>query len=1495
MSSAEKKNTLTGLEIAVIGMAGRFPGANGINEFWDNLAGGVESITYLSDEQLEAEGIPRKVFQNPGYVKVRGGMLSDIDTFDAGFFDYLPEEAETMDPQLRIFHECTMEALHHAGYDPENYGGLIGLYAGATSNPFWLTGNLIRSRTASERMTSAYLNSNFFSTLISYKLNLKGPAVTLQTACSTSLVAIHQACRSLLTGECHMALAGGVTVVYPPRNGYMYEPGTIYSKDGHCRTFDVNSSGTVSGNGAAVVLLKRLDAAIGDCDEIHAIIKGSAINNDGKRKVGYTAPSVEAQAAVIRAAHQMAEIPAESITYIEAHGTATPLGDPVELEALKRAFDTKKQEFCAIGSVKSNVGHLDSAAGAAGFIKTVMALKNRQIPPSLHFKKPNPQLDINNSPFFVNTRLNGWETNGYPRRAGVSSFGIGGTNAHVILEEAPERPPSSEGRKQNLLLLSAKTAPALEQMTTDLAQYLENNPNINLSDAAYTLQVGRGAYKHRNMLVCSTANKAVEILAAGVSENLYTFNLKNENPPVIFMFTGQGAQYVNMGLDLYNSEPQFREEMDRCLQILEPLTSYNLRDILYPSAGDNSAYEASTSLLTRTEVTQPALFIFQYSLARIFMKWGLEPYAMTGHSIGEYTAACLSGVFSLENALKLVVQRGKLMQEMPGGAMLSVPLPGVEVKPFLVEPLALAAVNSSASCVVSGPYDSIDAFQAKMEAEGHKTRRLHTSHAFHSAMMDPIVETFKAAVEEIPLAEPAIPYISNVSGRWITKEQAVDPAYWAQHLRGTVLFSGALDTLLKEDSAIFIEVGPGKALSTFLRQHNAITPAHLAVNTVRHPKEQVDDTEFLLKGIGRLWLYGARINWRAFYPGQTRQRLTLPTYPFEKHRYRQKLDAMLNIFRELSGLGKGESDSAIRELLLEEETHSPTPKDIDDDSGQHTGHRMRPELATPFVPPGSEMEQKMADLWCAYFGLKEVGVYDDFFELGGDSLKATTLISRMHKAFNVNMPIQDFFLSPTISNTAKYVENAAKETYVPLIPLEEREYYPLSSPQNRLFIIQTANKNSTGYNLVQISVLEGDLDIQQLQDSFNQLIQRHESLRSSFPMVNFQPVQRVHRSVDFSIKLYRLETTDEPSEIEKQIELFIQPFDLEKPPLLRAKLVKISDFRYILMVDLHHIVSDGVSMELLKLEFAQFYNGEQLPKLKIQYRDYAVWQYHLSESETIKKQEKYWLDVFKGDIPNLKLPFDYPHLSGSASRDAAILPLVIDETLTGKINNRIIGTETTAFIYLLAVYNILLSYHCRQEDIVVVAPVSGRRHSDLQRIIGMFVNMLAYRNHASKDLTFSQFLAAVTHNALEAYANQDFQFEELIRRLRLQGSTDKNQLMNTVFTFQNILPEDPAVDDLKENFRLRVSPYKYKKKTAVFDLHLLGFETDGHFDMYFEYPRQLYKKSTIENMAGHMIEIIEQVVEEPEIKLKNITLTSRLVQMNPKIIDDDMDFGFEEI
>ena len=1931
----------TGLEIAVIGLAGRFPGAANVAQFWDNLKNGVESIAFFSDRELLEAGVEQELLENPRYVKAKA-MLSGIEFFDAAFFDYTAKEAALMDPQFRLLHECAWEALESAGYCPDAPKGIVGIYTGSAFSPLWIAHRLLpvlRSSSTSESFeVTTFFDRDYLNSRVSYKLNLLGPTFTVQTACSTSLSAIHLACRGLLSGECTMALAGGVSVTNLNRSGYLYQQGMINSPDGHCRAFDAGANGTVFGDGVGIVVLKHLENALDDGDFMYAVIEGSVVNNDGSRRVGYTAPSTRGQAAVIRAALELAEVEAGAIGYVEAHGTGTALGDPIEVEALKTAFDTRQGQFCRLGSVKANVGHLDYAAGVAGFIKTVLALHHQLIPPTLHFQAANPAVDFENSPFRVHTEACEWSDGPFPRRAGVSSFGIGGTNVHVILREAPTAGRGQAARPQpgyRLVLLSARTAAALKQAAENLRLYLKENPAVDLGDVAYTLQVGRKAFDHRCMAVCPTVPELLKMLSAGPTAGLKTHCLDGRQRNVAFMFPGLGAQYVNMGLGLYRGEEVFRRAMDRCFAILKPLMACDLKDILYPPV-DKPAAPA----LGQIDIAQAAVFVFEYALAKLLMAWGIKPAALIGYSFGEYAAACIAGVLSLEDALLLIVRRGQLLRELPPGAMLSVPLPKEEVEPLLAAELSVA-VDNGASCVVSGPTAAVEGLAAQLKEKKYLCMPVSSDRALHSAMMAPILPRFEEGVKAITLNRPRLPYIAGVTGTWIGEDEAVDPAYWSKQLRRTVRFGPGLETLLSEGTWLLVELGPGRDLSALAVR--CMGSGHQLVNLVRPEQSAAADEHYLLDRLGRLWLYGAEIDWPGFYGAERRYRLPLPTYPFERQYFwfednrlkvdvqgllpvspadwfylplwkqtvpplllepvggfppdsrgcclvfaddcglgpavvesleqkgyrtlamekgrcresrdydaviedllksgrpiqkivhmwslmaggsnrpgRESFDACLapgfysllllvqaldrhNLAQKVTAPGdgaapleivvvtnglytvsgeeeicperaailglvktipqeygniacrhvdladltaetarhlsaeitaenrdltvayrgrrrwrqgfealrlEGGADSRLRlrergvylvtgglgrdslaraeylartvkarlvltgrsglperrewdHWLRDHAEDEPTAvkirrvqaleelgaevmviqadaahetemagvfRQIDERFGalngvihaagvtgiessvlisglapeqcrQHfrpkvyglyvlqellegrqvdfclltssiaaitggiglaaytaasifmdafarsrqaagstawislnweggtaaetaaafgrimslepvaqlvvsrrdlharleerfgrkerpqgpalpTGLYARPHLMNPYVAPRNSLEQELAAAWQEIFGVDQLGVQDDFFELGGDSLKAISLIAKVHKRLGVEVPLTLFFRSPTIEGLAAYLKGASQEAFLSIEPVEKKEYYPLASAQRRLFVSQQLERESIRYNEFQVVQLEGRLDRERLAQLFRRQIRRHESFRTSFRMVKGEPVQVIRDTNGMAFDLEYYDLTGSPGGQERRLkeieEGFIRPFDLAQPPLLRGALIRRGDEVHLLIVDMHHITADGLSHEIFRRELSALYVDRQLPGLKLQYKDYAEWQNRQPEGAAQEEQAEYWLKAFSDGVPVMNLPVDgadatVPGLAGD------YVHVKIDRDLGLKIKSIVQQAGTTLNIFLLAAYYILLARYTGQEDLVIGTPTAGRRHEELQDIVGCFINVLALRNRPGAHKTFGEFLEEVKVNALNAYQNQDYPFEELIVRLGIRADSGRNPLFEVAFDFRQL------ETDREEPSGLKISPYKSGRRRTHFALVLFALRVNGDISLEFEYSTVLFKRATVEKMAKNYLEIVEQVAADREVKLGDLLLSHHLVAAHVNLLQNE--------
>ncbi|ELR72269.1 Long-chain-fatty-acid--CoA ligase [Fulvivirga imtechensis AK7] len=1957
-------------------MSGRFPGAKNLDEFWENLIEGKESIRFFSDDELREHDVEEESLKDPNYVKAKGYM-EDTDMFDAHFFGYTAEEAMKMDPQIRVFHECVWHALESAGYYPEKYRGQIGLYAGGFSSRQWQ--DILRSSGGRMDFATDLISSkDMLTTRISYNLGLTGPSFTLNTLCSTSLVAIHLAGNALISGECDMALAGGVSFVLPPKTGFEYMEGFIISPDGRCRPFDQKANGTIWGDGVGVVALKRLQTAVRDGDHIHAIIKGSAINNDGKIKTTYTSPSVVGQANVIKMAQQFAEVNPETIEYVEAHGTGTSLGDPIEIEALKRCFDTSKRQFCGIGSVKSNIGHLVAAAGVASFIKTVLALENKQIPPSINYESPSSKIDFESSPFYVVSELKEWDTQHRARRAAVSSFGIGGTNAHLILEEyIPNTKHTSTGMDQkNVLLLSARSQNALEEL---ISRYLRlaANEKIDLKDLAFSAQTTRKFLEYRMGIHFDSRSDLVKKLnhSYGEISRLKTI------PHTVFMFPGQGAQYRGMCRNLYGSYRVFKAEFDRCNAVVK---SFNID--IYKLIFDSGEGEES---IDETYYTQLAIFAVEYALAKLFISFGIKPTALIGHSIGEYVAATISGVFDLENALKLVEVRGRLMQSMERGSMISVMVSPDAIKPFLREEISVACLNSSELVTLSGKTEDIDDLCIELEQNKIHFSRLRTSHAFHSDLVTPMVEEFVGEVRKAKLSAPAIPYISNLTGVWITAAQAMDPEYYGKHLRQCVNFESGITTLINKSFNIFIEIGPGSVLSTFVKKHNQYSPDHVVIDTVRKPKEVINDQQKFLEVLGEVWKSGVAVDFSELYGDHTPSKIKLPLYPFQRERYwpkanANKIDINLNgtyssprhgktysknvddwfyeiswqkssielvedintiqakwlvlldneqfedcfirrlsqaghevvvvyksdkysqekgeytiditnedhfikVFKnehdrgkhfdivvnglsldsnpfevttdldingrvfqcfysnihlvrahsrvsaekelklltltnsayEITGneqinpfhslaistfkvipaeypnilcklvdleftadniahldritgqivkevfadnkkniiayrnnirweqiliqrpprtrniksiqvrdkgvymitgglgifgfkfseylrkhnniklalltrsvfpgkeswknwrdcsldlllsqeiypveLGMGEakvlpekcrdihnkviklveleasgaevnvyqvdladevnmrscvkriekelgpingvihgagfyhytpldtatydsmnailqpkvhgtislynsikskkldffmfhsslsaivplkhfttysganlfldgfaaylkSISSIRTIavnwdifkLTEDEIGAVTKEEqensrahlqflkdgITDEEGRKIfdrllneyapqviisrndpaqirniieaqnvdGHpqdekifsnslRVRPDLSVPYVSPATPLESDFCKIWEVVLGYAKVGLNDNFFELGGDSLKALTLIGRLNKRFNMDLTISDFFKKPTIKNLVDHSSEVSEEAPIGYDAIEravEKEFYELSSSQRRIYFLNKLDERSLAYNLPQLISLRGDLKKERLSAAFRKLIARHEMLRTSFQQTDGRPVQKIIKNVSFDI-----EEINAKAGLDEIIKNFVRPFDLSAPPLLRVGLIHQSRKEHLLLIDVHHIITDGVSQGILIRDFMALYDEEDLPELGLQYRDYSEWQQSATQLKLLADQRDFWKKEFAEEASVLDLPTDFARPQVKSYAGSSI-SFTIEEAETKKL--KAVGEQlgATMFMTLLAVFNVFLSKLSNQVDITIGTGVAGRNHTDLEDVLGMFVNTLALRNFPKGELSFKEFLAEVKRRTLSCFDNQSYSYEDLVEDLNIPRDTGRNPLTDVMLVFQNFGLEELSIPGLK------LTPEGNVNHISKFDLTLIAIEADNQLNIQFEYSTDLFEQQTIERFVAYFKNIVSEVVLDANKKLNSITILS---------------------
>ncbi|MEU0841506.1 beta-ketoacyl synthase N-terminal-like domain-containing protein [Streptomyces sp. NPDC005962] len=979
--------------VAVVGLAGRFPGGRTPEEFWDGIRAGRDALDDLTDEELLSAGVPKSALERPGYVR-RAAVLDGYQEFDAEFFGLPPTTAAAMDPQQRLFLECCWHALEDAGHDPARREGAVGVFA-APSFSGYFGYNLLSHHDPRELlgagMSTALIHAltltdpNFFATRVAHALDLRGPALTVQTACSGSLVAVHLACQSLLCGESDVALAGGMTVKVPHRVGYLHEPDSMMSADGHCRPFDAAASGTVFGSGGGVVVLKRLSDALADGDRIRAVIRGTAVNNDGSLKMGFTAPSVEMQAAVVAEALAVAGADPHEVGYVEAHGTGTALGDPVEVAALRQALDPDGDRTapCLIGSVKGNIGHLEAASGVTGLIKTVLALEHRTLPATAHYRTPNPELRLESSPFAIVGETRAWTGPG-PLLAGVSSLGVGGTNAHVVVAESPV-PAGREAWHGDasraaapVLLVSARTPEALRDSRRRLADAL--GPDSDLGDVAHTLAEGRRPFSCRTAVAANTPERAAELLRADRT----TARLPRVPPAPVLLLPGQGAQYPGMGADLYRRGGVFRTRLDHCAELFTAETGRDVRADLF---GDGAA------ALRRTDVAQPALFAVEYALARSLEAFGVRPAALGGHSVGELTAACLADVVELGDAVRLVAARGRLMGSAPPGAMLSVRLAEDRIRELLTgTSLEVAAVNEPGACVVAGPTGEVRSLATRLTSSGTEVSELRTAHAFHTAAMDEAAERFAELVGTVPLSAPAVPLVSNVTGGWMTAAEATDPERWARQLRGTVRWAECVRSLLAEPGRVLVETGPGRSLVSAARRSTEWSDGHRAVSAMRHAEQtSLDDGEALARALGVLWESGVDVDWTAARHGPAR-RVPLPGYPFRRVRHWTE-PGYATPWTETEARTEPETEEA--------------------------------ETAPEGAPRASGAVATLTAILSEVLGVTPVRPDDDFFELGGDSVLAGR-VAELAGAAGLEFRPKDLFEHPTVARLVAAVVRTGK-------------------------------------------------------------------------------------------------------------------------------------------------------------------------------------------------------------------------------------------------------------------------------------------------------------------------------------------------------------------------------------------------------------------------------------------------------------------------------------
>jgi phthiocerol/phenolphthiocerol synthesis type-I polyketide synthase E len=1166
--------------IAVVGMAARFPGANTLSAFWDNLRDGVESIVDLSEADLLAEGISEKALANHAYVR-RAALLDGIAEFDADFFGFTPQAARMTDPQHRLFLQSAWHALEDAGYDPADIDGSVGVYATSTTSGYLLHNimshqdpNLIIGQGVTFEMVNLSLQNDkdYLATKVAHQFNLRGPALSVQTACSSALVAVHLACQSILNGECDMALAGGASLRIPHRVGYWHEPGSMVSATGHCRPFDVRSDGTVFGSGVGVVVLKSLQDAVDDGDRIHAVIRGSALNNDGSTKMTYAAPNAAGQADVIAEAHAVAEVDASTVSYVETHGTGTPLGDPIEIDGLRQAFgasEAARPGPCFIGSVKSNIGHLESAAGIASLIKAILCLKRQAIPATLHYTSPNPELHLDRGPFAVRSEYGPWEWDGV-RRAGVSSFGVGGTNAHVVLEEAPAEAPvvSNPQPGPQVLLLSARTAEALQQSRLDLAAELSGPDEAglpDLSDIAYT--VGRRRKENIRMAaVVNDRQDAAAVLGADEHDNVFIGESVQASSAdaerVVFLFPGQGAQHIGMARGLYESEPVFAEHFDQCAAGFGDELDIDLRAEIFDGTARN---------LERTDRTQPALFTVEYALAKLIETYGVRPAAMAGHSIGEYAAATVAGIFDVATAVKVVAMRARLMHAAPRGVMVAVALSPDAIAEHLSADVDVAAVNDPGGCVVAGSEENIRKFSDRLTERGIVARRVRTSHAFHSRLMDSMIPEFTGFLSRLTLREPQIPLLSNVTGTWLAPSEATNAATWTRQVRATVRFADELDVLLADPHRVVVEVGPGGTLTASATRHPRWSDGHRAVRLMRHHAQNRSDRDTFLLALGQLWTAGIDVDWTPLRGEHRAALVSLPGYPFERQRH---------WVDHKPGAGWAADAAATNGMATPPAAGTA-------------------EAATNGTSP---MEATLQRIWAQCLGIASVDRNANFFELGGDSLVA---ISVAMTAANEGLDLtpQDLYDNQTVDALAKALTARYAAGGLARQSLSDVVHPPV--PPNIVGFLEQGVRERGQWRVPLILQLRPDVQVEDIRSVLTAVTNHHDALRLQIVQRAGTWEQVVGEPEEFAELATRTLPDDVPSGTPEEHEAVLDMLkeqiseqDLSSPPLTATYIHGRPGAPCYLATSLHGIVGDNASRDILLTDiftaFGQRLAGEQI-------------------------------------------------------------------------------------------------------------------------------------------------------------------------------------------------------------------------------------------------------------------------------------------------------------
>jgi amino acid adenylation domain-containing protein len=1422
-------------DIAIIGMAGYFPGAENINDFWENIIAGKSNINYFTRNELLNKGVNSKLLDDPDYVYANANIERGY-YFDANFFNIIPREADFIDPQHRLFLETCYLALENGGYTKQNAEKNIGVFAGTGTNNYLLkllmqNPEILQSVGEFQNMMNS--DKDFLTTRVSYKLNLTGPSLDIQSACSTSLVALHIACQSLLNKDCKMALAGGSYVHTPSGHGYMYKPGGILSPTGYCRPFDNKADGTILGEGAGAVLLKPLEEAQKDGDFIYAIIKSTAINNDGADKVGYMAPSVEGQSKVIAKAQQKANVTADTIAYVETHGTGTKIGDPIEITALKQVFAETNEKTCALGAVKANIGHLDAAAGVAGLIKTVLALKNKMIPPLVNFTDYNSDLNIDSSPFYAPTVSSNWERkNNIPRRAAVSSFGIGGTNAHCILEEWEDEKVKTDNVKYQFLPFSGKTELAVQQQIANFQKYFQKN-EYALQDIAYTLQKHREVFDYRQVFYGKNPTDLQNSIPIRGKKRF-------DSPQTVFLLTGQGSQYFQMAKGLYDEFEVFRNSLNKAFRILEDQFKINFETILFGNSNEKKQ-------INHTEFAQPLIVSVQYSLYTLLKAFGVQPDILIGHSIGELTAACISGVFTYEDTLYLAGIRGKIMQAQASGSMMAVGLSYQELINLIPETIEISLINAPNFCVVSGDDQSIQHFKTSFQ----KTRPdvlvslLNTSHAFHSRLMNPAITLFEQEIARVKKNTPKIPFISNVSGHIVTDIEAMSASYWGKHIREKVNFADGINYLVNKES-LFIEVGPGNMLSSLLAQFGKSDKFSTVTTLPSHRRENTDVDTFM-SGLAKYWIYGGTVDWSK-HKTEDAQKISIPGYVFEssQHLLNKKNFFSFDISEPFTtDSATVNEDSSVNELIHVSENESNA----------------------------NDLLSVLVKIWSHSFG-KKIEITDDFFELGGHSLLASQITTKINKEFKIKLPLDTLFKYNTIQLLESFILSQEKKSISE--SLSEKTNYDdnliLANNQLQLWVMAQFEK-SPAYNIPFSYRIKGNLNTNNFKQSIQIVFENHPIFFSYYVLNGIKPSLKIadNKKVEIlELDFSKLDINKKNIEANSFLVNDIRKvFDLSKAPLYRISLLKIANDEYIFHLTIHHICFDGWSWGILAKQINSVYNALMnnkkinLQQIRFQYSDFIQWQQNSINGKANNESVKYWKKKLENVPGTINFPYDFARKNenrGFGGRETFTVPESTNKILKNLCSN----SQATTYHGYLAAFSYLLSEHTGDRDICIGTPVANRAREEFEDIIGYFVNTIVLRLIVDTKKSFKDLLANISKEAVEAYKYQDLPFDKVIEVVKPARKQYTNPIFQIMFTWMSTPP------NLLNLEGLNIERYNLKEGVSPMDITLFMWEQDGVSMGEFEFDTTVISRDSIVELKDKFLYLLNNIVKLSDSSLDSI-------------------------